>query len=70
MTGSVEVVTIKRMTPEDIDGVMQIEASAYGDHHWSRASFLSEISNELAHYYALKTADGFLAGYAGFNILE
>ena len=65
MTGSVEVVTIKRMTPEDIDGVMQIEASAYGDHHWSRASFLSEISNELAHYYALKTADGFLAGYAG-----
>lgn len=71
MTGSVEVVTIKRMTPDDIDGVMQIEASAYGDHHWSKSSFLSEISNELAHYYALKTNDGFLAGYAGcWHILE
>ena len=55
-----EEVTIKRMTPDDIDGVIKIEESAYGDHHWSRASFLNEISNELAKYYTLHTQDGVL----------
>ncbi|RAI14598.1 MAG: ribosomal-protein-alanine N-acetyltransferase [Candidatus Melainabacteria bacterium] len=66
-----EEVTIKRMTPDDIDGVIKIEESAYGDHHWSRASFLNEISNELAKYYTLHTQDGVLAAYAGcWHILE
>ena len=71
MSEKLEVVTIKKMTPEDVDGIMQIEAAAYGDHHWSKASFISEISNELAFYYALYTQDGVLAGYAGcWHILE
>ena len=59
------------MAPEDIDGVIKIEESAYGDHHWSKESFLNEINNELANYYTLKTPEGELAGYAGtWHILE
>lgn len=65
------IVSIAKLTPNDIDGVIKIEQSAYGDHHWSRESFLSEISNELANYYALHTPNGELAGYAGcWHILE
>ena len=59
------------MTPEDIDGVIKIEESAYGDHHWSKESFLNELNNELAKYYTAKTASGELVGYAGcWHILE
>ena len=71
MQTNIETVIIKRMTPDDVDGVIEIEQSAYGDHHWSKESFLGEISNELARYYALFTQDGVLAGYAGcWHILE
>ena len=71
MQTNIETVTINRMTPDDVDGVIEIEQSAYGDHHWSRESFLGEISNELARYYALHTPEGVLAGYAGcWHILE
>lgn len=71
MQTNIETVTIKKMTQEDIDGVIKIEASAYGDHHWSKDSFMSEISNDLAHYYALYNSDNVLAGYAGcWHIME
>lgn len=71
MSEKVEVVTVKKMTQDDIDGVMQIEAAAYGDHHWSKSSFLSEISNDLAFYYSLYNDKGLLCGYAGcWHILE
>lgn len=59
------------MTSDDVDGVISIEQAAYGDHHWSRESFLSEINNELARYYALHTPEGEMVGYAGcWHILE
>jgi hypothetical protein len=61
MQTNIETVIIKRMTPDDVDGVIEIEQSAYGDHHWSKESFLGEISNELARYYALFTPEGILA---------
>lgn len=71
MQTNIETVTIRRMTPVDIDGVIKIEESAYGDHHWSKESFLNEINNDLARYYVLYTSDGTLAGYAGcWHILE
>ena len=47
MSEKVEVVTVKKMSKDDVDGVMQIEAAAYGDHHWSKSSFMSEISSKL-----------------------
>lgn len=71
MDSNIETVTITRMKPDDVDDVIRIEESAYGQHHWSKESFLSEISNELAYYYSLHTPDGKLAGYAGsWHILE
>ena len=64
-------VTIKRMTPADIDGVISIEEQAYGSHHWSKDSFLQELSNDLAWYYSLFNEKGELCAYAGtWHILE
>lgn len=71
MQTDIETVKISKMTPKDIDGVIKIEEKSYGAHHWSKESFLNEINNELAKYYALYTSDGVLAGYAGcWHILE
>ena len=71
MQTNLETVIINKMSTEDIDGVIKIEESAYGDHHWSKDSFLNELHNELARYYALHTPDGQLAGYAGcWHILD
>jgi len=71
MQTNVETITIKKMTPEDLDQVIGIEESAYGEHHWSKSSFFNELSNDLARYYSLYTGDGVLAGYAGaWHILE
>lgn len=59
------------MSAKDVDGVIKIEESAYGDHHWSKDSFLNEIRNDLARYYSLHTSEGELAGYAGcWHILD
>ncbi|MBD5403225.1 ribosomal protein S18-alanine N-acetyltransferase [bacterium] len=59
------------MAPEDVDGVIKIEESAYGDHHWSKESFLNEINNELARYYSLFNSNNELVGYAGcWHILD
>lgn len=66
-----ECITIKRMTPEDIDGVIAIEKQAYGDHHWSKDSFMNELNNELARYYSLFNKNNELCGYAGcWHILD
>lgn len=59
------------MKKSDIDGVIAIEAKAYGEHHWSKESFLNELSNELARYYSAFDEEGNLVGYAGcWQILE
>ena len=62
---------ITKMTTDDIDNVVAIEEEAYGEHHWSKSSFYDEMSNNLAHYYCAKTANGELVGYAGtWHILD
>ncbi len=71
MHSNLETAVIKKMTPDDIDGVIKIEESAYGEHHWSKESFMNEIKNELARYYSAFTKDGDLCGYAGcWHILD
>jgi len=71
MQTNIEIVKIRRLTSNDIDSVIKIEEASYGAHHWSKESFLNEISNELAKYYALHNSEGILAGYAGcWHILE
>lgn len=56
---------ISKMTSEDIEKVVEIEAEAYGNHHWSKSSFYDEMQNNLAKYYVAKTSDGDLVAYAG-----
>ena len=64
-------ITIKPMEKSDVDDVIELEKSAYGDHHWSKGSFLSELSNELAKYFSAFNQDGKLVGYCGiWQILE
>ena len=64
-------IKIKPMGKTDIDKVIDIEAKAYGNHHWSKESFLSELSNELAHYFSVFNEKNELIGYCGcWQILE
>ena len=71
MHTDIETVTIRRMKPEDIDRVIEIEQSAYGDHHWSKSSFMNELNNDLAWYYTLLNNKNEVLGYAGtWHILE
>ena len=64
-------VKIKPMAKEDLDGVISIEAMAYGEHHWSKDSFMSELSNDLARYFSVFNEDNQLIAYAGcWQILE
>ena len=51
-------ICISKMTSEDIEKVIEIEAEAYGEHHWSKSSFYDEMQNNLAKYYVAKTLDG------------
>ena len=56
---------ISQMTSDDIEKVIEIEAEAYGEHHWSKSSFYDEMNNNIAKYYVAKTSSGELVGYAG-----
>ncbi len=58
-------VIIRRMTKEDIDDVIKVEEAAYGQHHWSKESFLAELSNDLAKYFVLCDKDENLCAYIG-----
>ena len=56
---------IEKMTVDDIPQVIEIEAEAYGEHHWSKSAFYDEMNNNLAKYYVAKTQDNEIVGYAG-----
>lgn len=62
-----EQVSIKilPMKKEDIDGIIAIDEATYGEHHWSRDSFYSELSNNLARYFCAFDEQNNLLGYAG-----
>ena len=68
---SASQIFITKMTAEDIEDVVRIEAEAYGEHHWAKSSFYDEMNNNLARYYCARTAEGVLAAYAGtWNIID
>ena len=56
---------VSKMSPDDIEQVIEIESEVYGEHHWSKSAFYDEMQNNLAKYYVAKTLDGELVGYAG-----
>lgn len=57
-------IVIRRMTTEDLDGVMEIEVEAFPT-PWPREAYEKEITkNDLA-YYVVAESDGRIVGYAG-----
>jgi [ribosomal protein S18]-alanine N-acetyltransferase len=61
---------IRRMSPDDLDAIMEIEPVAFGSHHWSRQSFLNELSNPSGYYFvALNSDTHALCGYSGFWLI-
>ena len=68
---AVFTIKIKPMDRSDIDKIIAIEELAYGNHHWSKDSFLSELSNDLAKYFSVFNEQDELIAYCGcWQILE
>lgn len=60
-------IVIRKMVPEDIDGVIQVEQQSFLT-PWSRQTFDEETKNMLAHYLVLED-NGMIAGYAGMWVI-
>jgi ribosomal-protein-alanine N-acetyltransferase len=61
---------LRTLADNDLDEVMDIEPVAFGNHHWSRQSFINELDNRLGKYYAAVDAStGQLVGYSGFWLI-
>lgn len=67
---NVLTVTIKPMEKTDIDSVIELEKRAYGDHHWSKESFVNELSNDLAKYFCAAINSQLVAYCGCWQILE
>jgi ribosomal-protein-alanine N-acetyltransferase len=65
-----KAIEIDALTLADLDQVMQIEPIAFGSHHWSRDSFMSELLNPCGFYFAAREKEsGKLIGYSGFWLI-
>ena len=62
-------IKIKQLNKDDIDRIIDIEEHAYGKHHWSRNSFLNELSNKLSLYLGAFDEKDNLLGYGGCWII-
>jgi len=62
-------IKINYMKLSDIDDICVVEADSYGEHHWSRDSFVDELDNNLARYYVARNKEGELLGYLGAWII-
>jgi len=60
-------ITIRRMNEFDIDSVLTVEEQSF-TLPWSRAGFVAEMKNELAHYLVMVDR-GKIIGYAGMWII-
>ena len=54
---------LKKMSPEDIDGVYIIEQLAYKN-PWTKQNFIDELNNVYSRMYVLKEGD-YILGYVG-----
>jgi [ribosomal protein S18]-alanine N-acetyltransferase len=62
---------IRRMRPQDVPEVMEIESVSFGRHHWSEDSFYNEMNNQVGRYYVLINNDlPKLIGYLGFWLIQ
>lgn len=58
-------IRISPMSQDNLDDIIEIEKSAYGDHHWSKDSFYAELQNSLARYFCAFDIENNLIGYIG-----
>ena len=56
---------IEKMCLAHLDDVMEIEEKCYGEHHWSRDSFVNEIDNSISDYFCAINEEGKCIGYLG-----
>jgi len=56
---------IRRMMLSDLDQVCIIEADAYGEVHWTRDNFVSELDNTVGDYNVLYKDENEILGYLG-----
>ena len=54
----------RRMTADDIEGVYEVEVSAFED-PWSYSSRRGELKNKLSRYIVAEEDDGKIVGYVG-----
>ncbi len=57
---------IEEMSLYHLDDVLKVEELAYGEHHWTRDSFVNEIKNKISSYNCVVDSNNNLAGYMGF----
>lgn len=70
MLESLKKIKIRPLQLSDLDDIMAIEPAAYGTHHWSRQSFVTELTNERGYYYGAECEQtGKLLGYTGFWLI-
>lgn len=60
-----KIIYVNPMDKSDIDSVFNIEAVSYGEHHWSKDAFYSEVKNRVAKYYTAKNEKDVIMGYIG-----
>lgn len=64
-------VEIKALQLSDLDGIMSIEPAVYGAHHWSRQSFINELTNPAGCYFgAVNPVTDSILGYSGFWLIQ
>jgi len=60
-------IAIRPLRLDDLEEVMAIEPTAFGEHHWSRQSFVQELNKSEALYFVARHAQTKeLLGYSGF----
>ena len=63
-------IEVRGLELSDLDSIMEIEPRAYGSHHWSRQSFVSELTNASGRYLgAFCGEDSHLLGYTGYWLI-
>jgi [ribosomal protein S18]-alanine N-acetyltransferase len=61
--------TLRTMMTADIDAVLVLERSLFGDEAWSRQMLEGELAEQpRSRYYLVADDDGVIAGYAGLLV--
>jgi [ribosomal protein S18]-alanine N-acetyltransferase len=61
--------TLRTMTPADLDAVLVLERSLFGEEAWSRGMLEGELAEQpRSRYYLVADDDGVITGYAGLLV--